>query len=744
MQRLKRELAGSGYTTAQGSFELRLTVPYGKSDQGRRRITLTHLGVAGACSIAALLLSSCNVPPSASLESVDQIDLTAKKPRKVTSRGDGPALKGKSRQSRYELYPGLLGSALEDGEEPPPGVGAQPDGTFTVNVDQAGLAEAAKLILGETLGYNYILDPRAQGSITLVSNRPLTSRELLSAFEAALRLSGAALIQSGGNFKIVALQEVLEGEMGKADLGKNISAGYGVSAIPLRFINPATLMELVDSFITRSGSVRASKIGNMILIRGPAEERRAIVDVVFSFDVDWMRTQTASIAILENGRADDVAKKLEAVFAEDTAASGPNALKIVPVPRINGVIAIANTQVKVRRAMVWIKRLDQESITDPNYYVYAVQNGNATELVRILRATFGESSSDAVTQDVAPSEEATPVAMDGGQSENVQQAEGAVGNLVQQSSAASTADKKDDGTGGGPDLGNGIRITANPSNNTIVIRATPKDYRKILAALRQMDAQATQVLINTTIAEVSLNNQLRYGVRAYFKDNNFAFILGGSEPSANGTVIRPQLPGMNVLLGGISDPRIVIDALAGVTKVRIVSSPSLLVLENETATIKVGDRVPIQTQTLVTTGGNSVNSIEYRDTGVILKVKPRVSANGVVTIDLQQELSAVQTETGVDKNPKFTQRAINSRVSVNDQQTVLLGGLISGAEERGRNTVPGADKVPILGDLVGTTNNLARRTELIVFITPKIIRNGDEAARESQELRDKMKYLNFN
>ncbi len=718
-----------------------------RSGQKHRRLTLSHLGVAGACSIAALLLSSCNVPPSASLESTDQIDLTAKKPRKVTNRGEGPALKGKTRQSRYELYPGLLGSALEDGEEPPPGVGAQSDGTFTINIDQAGLAEAAKLILGETLGYNYLLDPRTQGSVTLVSSRPLTARELLSAFEAALRLSGAALIQSDGNFKIVALQEVLEGEMGTADLGKNVSAGYGVSAIPLRFINPATLMELVDSFIARSGSVRATKIGNMVLIRGPSEERRALVDVVLSFDVDWMRTQTASIVILENGRADDVAKKLEAVFAEDTAASGPNSLKIVPVPRINGVIAIANTQVKVRRAMAWIKRLDQESITDPNYFVYAVQNGNATELVKILRATFDEGASGSGADDVSPGEEATPVAMDSGQPEGAdtaQAAEAGADGLDQQSAAGDTPGSTDDETGKTHNLANGIRITANPSNNTIVIRATPKDYRKILAALRQMDAPATQVLINTTIAEVSLNDQLRYGVQAYFKENNFAFILGGSKPSADGTIISPQLPGMNVLLGGITDPHVVIDALSGVTKVRVVSSPSLLVLENETATIKVGDQVPIQGQTLVTNGGNTVNSIEYRDTGVILRVKPRVNANGVVTIDLGQELSAVQMETGVGSNPKFTQRSINSRVSVNDQQTVLLGGLISGTEERGRNTVPGADKVPILGGLVGTTNNVARRTELIIFITPKIIRNGDEAARESQELRDKMKYLNFN
>jgi general secretion pathway protein D len=189
----------------------------------------------------------------------------------------------------------------------------------------------------------------------------------------------------------------------------------------------------------------------------------------------------------------------------------------------------------------------------------------------------------------------------------------------------------------------------------------------------------------------------------------------------------------------------VIDALSGITNVRIVSSPTVLVLENETATIKVGDEVPVKTLAS-TTEGTINDSFEYRETGVILKVKPRVSANGAVTIDLGQELSAVTAREGASAgdNPTISQRTINSKVSVNDRQTVLLGGLITGLEEGKRKTVPGTNKVPLLGDLIGSTEKGATRTELIVFITPKIIRNGEEGARESQELRDKMKNLTFN
>jgi general secretion pathway protein D len=696
------------------------------------------------------------------LDGTSQVDLTARNPQRITNRNDG-AVKVKNGAGRYEVIPGMSASDFGDGGagDPPAGVGQLDDGKFTVNVDQASLPESAKLILGETLGYNYTIDPRVQGTVTLVSNRSLTGGELISAYEAALRLAGAALIQSEGNFKVVALQEVLDGEMGTADLGKSVSAGYGVNAIPLRYVSPASVMELLDGFMARSGSVRASKIGNMILIRGPSAERRQLVDVVMSFDVDWMRNQTTGLARLENARAEDVAAKIEQVFADDTQASGPNGLKVIPVPSINSLIVIARTRAKVNTAMNWIRRLDQESVDSPNYYVYAVQNGNATELARILNATFGSGGGAGATAEVAPDTQSMDVSVSNDTSGQENPTPDPQGSAEQQgksdlqtgSTDGSTSGSASIGTtsnsgSGSSGLGSGgsssIRITPNPSNNTIVISATPKDYRKILATLRQMDAPSTQVLINTMIAEVSLNNQLRYGVQAYFESNNFSFALAGAKPATDGPVISPQFPGMNFLWGGISNPKLVVDALSGITNVRIVSSPSVLVLENETATIKVGDQIPIQSQTAVTDGGNFVNSYEYRDTGVILKVRPRVSANGVVTIELGQELSAVQKDSsGVGDNPKFTQRSVTSKVSVNDQQTVLLGGLISGIEDRTRNTVPGANKVPILGNLVGTTDNNAQRTELIVFITPKIIRNGEDAARASQDLRDKLKNLNF-
>ena len=714
-----------------------------------------RLGSAALLGCAGLVLASCQAP-TASLSSTGQIDLTAKTPDKITTRGSGPVMKPAAQASRYDVFPGATGSIDAASDDPPPGVAQNGDGKFTVNLDAASVVEASKLILGETLGYNYSIEPNLMqaNTITMVSNRPLSARQLLDTFEATLKLANAGLVQSDGNFRVVPLQ-AMEGDAQNLDMGKEVSPGHGVSAVPLRFIGPSAMVNLLDGFMEQMGSARAWNAGNMILIRGPASQRRSLVDVVRNFDVDTMRNQTFGMAALENGRAEDIAAQVTKVFAQDSASAGSNALKIIPVPGINSLIIIASNETKVKRAITWIKRLDRESLDSPKSYVYAVQNGNAVELARILTATYGGGDAGP-TAEVAPDAQSMDVSVESASQDQADQQQGDMGGAPQMeqadpqaaeatgstgtSSASSSADGSSNTAGGASD--NGIRITPIAANNTLLIRASPRDYREILSTLAQIDAPATQVLINTMIAEVRLNDTLRYGVQAYFQSGDFSFALSDSK-SLTDSVISTKFPGMNFVLGGIKSPQLVVDALSKVTNVRVVSSPSVLVMENETATIKVGDQIPIQTQTETTQGGQTVNSYEYRDTGVVLKVRPRINANGVVAIDLGQELSGVLDTTGINGQPQFSQRAINSKVSVNDQQTVLLGGLINGTEDRSRMTIPGAERLPLIGKAIGTTGGVATRTEMIVFITPTIIRNGSEASRSSQNLRDSMKNLNF-
>lgn len=715
---------------------------------------------AALLGCAGLLLASCQAP-SASLQSTNQIDLTAKTPRKVTNRGGGPVMKPSAQASRYEVFAGATGSIDAADDAPPTGVAQQEDGKFTINLDAASVAEASKLILGETLGYNYTIDPSLMqtNTITMVSNRPLSARQLLDTFEASLKMVNAGLVQDDGNFKVVLLQG-MENESQNLDVGKDVSPGYGVSAVPLRYVGATAMVNLLEGFMEQMGSARAWNAGNMILIRGPASQRRSLVEVVMNFDVDTMRRQSFGMAALENGRADDVAAQVTKVFAQDSASAGSNAVRIIPVPGINSLIIIANDQAKVKRAITWIRRLDRENLDAPKSYVYAVQNGNAIELARILNASYGGGSADAgPTAEVAPDSQPMDVSAAASAGDPQDPSQDDMGGAAptdpndpqagDPAMTAGTAPAPAAATGGGGTpadaSGSGVRITPIAANNTLLIRASPRDYREILSTLAQIDAPATQVLINTTIAEVRLNDTLRYGVQAYLHKGDVTFSLTDAKtaPTPPAPLISSKLPGMNLVFGNIKSPQVVVDALSKVTNVRIVSSPSVLVMENETATIKVGDQIPIQTQTETTQGGQTVNSYEYRDTGVVLKVRPRINANGVVAIDLGQELSAVQDTTGINGQPQFSQRTINSKVSVNDQQTVLLGGLINGTEDRSRMTIPGADRVPIVGKLVGNTGGIATRTEMIVFITPTIIRNADEAASSSRSLRDTMRSLNF-
>jgi general secretion pathway protein D len=206
--------------------------------------------------------------------------------------------------------------------------------------------------------------------------------------------------------------------------------------------------------------------------------------------------------------------------------------------------------------------------------------------------------------------------------------------------------------------------------------------------------------------------------------------------------IAPLAPGLNFLVGSRKDPSVIIDALSRVTSVRVVSSPSVVVLDNQQAVIKVGDQVPIRTQELTPIDSqNIINSFEYRDTGVILRVTPRVSGTGLVTMEISQELLDTQPGEGAGGNPTFSQRVINSTVSVYSRQTVVLGGLIAGEEERDKIGVPIIDHIPVIGDLLGKTDNRRRRSELIVFITPHVIRDALEASQVSEEVRAKLRLL---
>jgi general secretion pathway protein D len=322
-------------------------------------------------------------------------------------------------------------------------------------------------------------------------------------------------------------------------------------------------------------------------------------------------------------------------------------------------------------------------------------------------------------------------------------------------SDAGTLDSKGTGAGGQPML-KGIRITADTVNNSLLIYADQENYRIIASTLQQVDQPQLQVAIDATIAEVTLNNELSYGVQAYLTSHNLGLrpdqgsLLNTQSTSAPAAAaagavanafINRAFPGFNFLVGSETQPSAILDALHTVTGVKVLSNPSLVVINNQAATLQVGDVVPVSTgsATVLTTNNTVVNTIDYRNTGIILRVSPRINVNGNVRLDVEQEISNVSPATAASLTPTVSERKVRSSISVATGQTVLLAGLISEQQNSTRNGIPLFDEIPGLGDAFSHQDRKTARTELIIFIRPQIIRDSMDAHMVAEELRSKLR-----
>src|SRR5262249_19738060 len=301
------------------------------------------------------------------------------------------------------------------------------------------------------------------------------------------------------------------------------------------------------------------------------------------------------------------------------------------------------------------------------------------------------------------------------------------------------------GAGGPVGVLPGVRITPDVNNNALLIYANQENYRIIERTLRQLDRPQLQGAIEATIAEVVLNNNLNYGVHFFLKSEDLG--LGRNKGSINLTdlatsaVLSRALPGFNFLVGSESTPRLIIDALQTVTDVKVLSNPSLVVVDNQTATLQVGDQIPIVTRSATSVEVPTapvVNNIDYRNTGIILRVSPRINSNGTVLLDIEQEISNVAAGSGNSLTPTVSQRRVKSSISVASGQTVLLGGLITEQQSRGKTGLPLLDKIGPLGELLGSNTGALSRTELIIFIRPQIIRDSVDAHKVAEELRTRL------
>jgi general secretion pathway protein D len=632
------------------------------------------------------------------------------------------------------------------------------DGEITLNVVDGELREVVRMVLETALGANYVIDPAVGGRITIQTTRPLPAEDLVPVLDGVLRMNGAALVQTGDLFKVVPIDQALTaGAIPELrPLPSARTPGFGVQVVPLRFVSATELGTLLEPFTPPGGTIAVDARRNLLLLAGSADQLASLRDLVSIFDVDSMRGMSFGLFPLEHATAPDVAQELEQVFGAAEAGALADVVRFVPIERLNAVLMVSSQPTYLDEAETWIGRLDRTGDgEEPQIYVYPVQNARASNLAEVLSETFGAR---AVTVGepslLAPGREAVQL----GSTQGFE-----LGATTGEEEPTSTEDPEEElerpsparplppRAGVGPLLPTTetfgpedeeqpeIRIIADDSTNSLVIRALPRDYRKIRDAIDRLDILPLQVLIEATIAEVTLSDNLRYGVEWFFRSGDFEATFDQVPPAG----VTP-IPGFSALFSN-ADARVVLNALDAVTDVNVISSPQLLVLDNQTARLQVGDQVPIVVQQAAPISGDLdtiVNSIELRDTGVILTVTPRVNAGGLVTLEIQQEVSNVvrsETQTQSEQStPTISQRLVSSTVAVQSGETVALGGLITDDRERSRSGVPILSSIPVLGVLFSTRSRTLERTELLVLLTPSVIDSPERARAVTEELRRRL------
>ena len=698
-----------------------------------------------ACAVFILLsmglLISCNSATVGSSNDGSQLDIMDKVrsldllPRQPELANAGAATAGQNRASgRPLLYEGTDVTAVSD-ERPQP---ASSGNGFDLNFESTPVTTVAKVVLGDILGVGYTIDPRVQGTVSLVSVRPVAKSDIVFVLENALRLSGVVLLRDTAGYRLTPLGDAVgAGHVDAADASPE--PGFGVSVVPLQHVSAQTLLKLMDSFATKAGTVRADVTRNLLLIQGTGAERRIAVDTALSFDVDWMRGQSVGVFPVSSGPPAPIITELEKIVDSGENGLSQNVIKFQPIVRLNAIMVVSKRPEMLRTAATWIKRLDRADTARTSVHVYQVKYGDARQIARVLTDMFiggsGSSLLDSAADQVAPGSGASTtssgdrLSQNGNASSSTSSTTNGFGarpgsgtgstpgfGTLAAAGGANAAggngalDGRSSGSGGGPPVLQDVRITPDTVNNSLLIYADQANYRIIEATLLQVDKPQIQVAIDATIAEVTLTNDLSYGVQTFLTSRNVGLkpdtgsILNTqataapapavTDPTTGAAVagsvtnafINRAFPGFNFLVGSSAQPTAILDALHAVTSVKVLSNPSLVVINNQVATLQVGDSVPISTgsATVLTTSNTIVNSIDYRNTGIILRVSPRISVNGNVRLDVEQEISNIPTSSSSTPNltPTVSERKVKSSILVANGQTVLLAGLDQRAAER--------------------------------------------------------------
>jgi len=726
------------------------------------------------------VLASCQVPPPPGLTPLEQP--AALQP--AAPRVSGPIPADHTHERAFEdrrAQSTPTGAAAGSPAPPPPGAVAGQNGDVTLNFADTDIREIARTILGTTLKLHFTIDPSVHGTGSIETATPLPRSALLPALETLLNQNGATLVQRDGIYAVV---PIAVGAATNQASGTS-PIGAGAQVVPLRYAAAKDLAKLLEPYVGQGGKILADSGRNALLVTGDAAVRQTLVGLIGAFDIDILSGRSYALFPVGDGDPAKIAGELEKVL--QAQAEGPlgGIVQVMPMERVDAVLVVSSQPRYIDAADRFFKLASRvEDATARTWHVYYVQNGQSSDLENLLQRAFTPghvSPTPAAPGSTAPGAGQQTLGMGnavGGA------AGGAAGGTTGLGGAGATTGLGAAGTtgqtgaavGAGGGLGsnipamptttaaaetpateplsaetgggaagaeNRIRILANQTNNALLIYATPNEYSVIEGMLHKIDIVPLQVLIDATIAEVDLNDQLQYGTQFYFKADHIANTLGTPSPSGFPSLTSMSFPSTSPYFILSKSPNFALAALADVTKVKVLSAPEVMVLDNQPARLQVGQQVPVLTGTATSTlaaGAPVVNSVDYYATGVIMQVTPRVNTGGLVTLDIAQEVSdvaaaATNTVTG---SPTFDDQVFRTRVAVQDGQTVGLAGLIRDNVSEQNAGLPFLKDIPIVGTLFSTQANSRMRTELLVLITPHVVHDQRDARALTEDLRSQL------
>ena len=626
------------------------------------------------------------------------------------------------------------------------------DGEITLNFEGQGIQEVVHVILHELLQMNYLIAPGVGGQVTFSTAMPVQRDQIMPILEMLLRWNGATLVWREGKYHVLPIGEAVRGNLIPRVDSASQAQGYEVMAVPLRFVSPAKMAEILQPYVREDGIFNVDNARGLLFLAGTQFELNNYLQIIDTFDVDWLEGMSVGMFSLERIEVSQLLPELEAVFGNGGEAPMAGMFRFIPLERLNAIMVITPNEEYLDKAEQWIDRLDRSSSeAGSRLYVYKVKNLESDVLAGYLSQIFGGSGST-------------------NNRTNNRSQSGGVAPGMERAQVSSVSDFNDSrgqsGSGGGSaqafSLGESgeVRVTSIVETNSLLIQCSPAQYDAIISAIKRLDEEPLQVLVEAQVLIVDLNDQLRYGVSWFLanRDANINGTEGGTGPSVtlpNG--FSPSRDANTLIFGGGTNVlgtwtrrdvnrtfvAATIDALESVSNVRTISSPSLMVRNNSSATINVGSQVPVQSTSFIPGGGTSgtIGNVSFISTGVTLDVTPRVNPGGLVYLEISQEVSS-PGDPGVGNNPSINTRTLQTEIAVQSGQTILMGGLIQEDESEGISGVPGLQRIPGLGALFRSTNTRATRSETLVLITPTVIEStaklkevSDEVSREFRALQ---------